>query len=102
MIKNGTRLQSQVCDTQVIVVRSADSLDDLRAGGVPMIPIGDEKSADATLDPALSDGNLMGKRYVDETGAEVLVTKAGSGHAVRRDDGADRQGSQATSRQRLS
>ena len=27
MIKNGTRLQSQVCDTQVIVVRTADSLD---------------------------------------------------------------------------
>ena len=25
MIKNGTRLASQVCDTQVIVVRSADS-----------------------------------------------------------------------------
>ncbi len=41
MIKNGTRLQSQVCDTQVIVVRSADSLDDLRAGGAPMVPIGD-------------------------------------------------------------
>ena len=48
MIKNGTRLQSQVCDTQVIVVRSADSLDDLRAGGAPMIPIGDEESASAT------------------------------------------------------
>ena len=43
MIKNGTRLQSQVCDTQVIVVRSADSLDDLRAGGVPMVPIGTER-----------------------------------------------------------
>ena len=42
MIKNGTRLQSQVCDTQVIVVRSADSLDDLRAGGAPMVPIGAE------------------------------------------------------------
>jgi hypothetical protein len=79
MIKNGTRLQSQVCDTQVIVVRSADSLDDLRAGGAPMVPIGDEKSCDLTLDPALSDGNLMGKRYVDEKGAEVLVTKAGKG-----------------------
>ena len=82
MIKNGTRLQSQVCDTQVIVVRSADSLDDLRAGGVPMVPIGsatDVEKADATLDPAFSDGNLMGKRYVDETGAEVLVTKAGAG-----------------------
>ena len=36
MIKNGTRLQSQVCDTQVIVVRSGDSLDVLRAGGVAM------------------------------------------------------------------
>jgi hypothetical protein len=79
MIKNGTRLQSQVCDTQVIVVRSADSLDDLRAGGAPMVPIGEETPSDLTLDPALSDGNLMGKRYVDESGAEVLVTKAGKG-----------------------
>jgi hypothetical protein len=79
MIKNGTRLQSQVCDTQVIVVRSADSLDDLRAGGVPMVPLDAEKTGDAALDPAFSDGNVMGKRYVDETGAEVLVTKAGAG-----------------------
>jgi hypothetical protein len=82
MIKNGTRLQSQVCDTQVIVVRSADSLDDLRAGGAPMVPIGTEgteNSESLSLDPALSDGNLMGKRYVDDSGAEVLVTKAGKG-----------------------
>jgi hypothetical protein len=79
MIKNGTRLQSQVCDTQVIVVRSSDGLDDLRAGGIPMVPIDAEKSADATMDPAFSDGNVMGKRYVDETGAEVLVTKPGAG-----------------------
>ncbi|WNG91521.1 hypothetical protein [Mycobacterium sp. ITM-2016-00318] len=79
MIKNGTRLQSQVCDTQVIVVRSADSLDDLRAGGAPMVPIGDDVSSDLTLDEALADGNLMGKRYVDDNGAEVLVTKAGKG-----------------------
>jgi hypothetical protein len=79
MIKNGTRLQSQVCDTQVIVVRSADSLDDLRAGGVPMVPLDAQKSGEAKLDPAFSDGNVMGKRYVDETGAEVLVTKAGAG-----------------------
>lgn len=79
MIKNGTRLQSQVCDTQVIVVRAADSLDDLRAGGVPMVPIDSEKASDVALDPAFSDGNAMGKRYVDETGAEVLVTKAGAG-----------------------
>jgi hypothetical protein len=79
MIKNGSRLQSQVCDTQVIVVRSADSLDDLRAGGAPMAPIGSTGPSDLTLDPALSEGNVMGKRYVDGTGAEVLVTKAGKG-----------------------
>src|ERR1700754_2023007 len=79
MIKNGTRLQSQVCDTQVIVVRSADSLEDLRAGGVPMVPIGSDAEAGMAIDPDLSDGNLMGKRYVDDTGAEVLVTKAGRG-----------------------
>ena len=83
MIKNGTRLQSQVCDTQVIVVRSSDSLDDLRAGGAPMVPIdskGDPaKSSELVLDPAFSDGAVMGKRYVDEAGAEVLVTKAGAG-----------------------
>ena len=78
MIKNGTRLQSQVCDTQVIVVRAADSLDDLRCGGHPMVAMDAEKSDDAP-DPAMSDGNAMGKRYVDEAGAEVLVTKAGAG-----------------------
>ncbi len=79
MIKNGTRLQSQVCDTQVIVVRSSDSLDDLRAGGAPMVPMGGEVDASLTIDASLSDGTLMGKRYVDDTGAEVLVTKAGAG-----------------------
>jgi hypothetical protein len=79
MIKNGTRLQSQVCDTQVIVVKAADSLDDLRCGGQPLVAVGAEKSPDAVLDPAYADGNAMGKRYVDEGGAEVLVTKAGAG-----------------------
>ena len=79
MIKNGTRLQSQVCDTQVIVVRSADSLDDLRAGGAPMVPIGGDADASLTLDADFSGGTQMGKRYVDDAGAEVLVTKAGKG-----------------------
>ncbi|MDX1873821.1 hypothetical protein SBI67_17005 [Mycolicibacterium sp. 120266] len=79
MIKNGTRLQSQVCDTQVIVVRSADSLDDLRAGGAPMVPLGDPMDSALTLDGSLAHGTLMGKRYVDDSGAEVLVTKAGAG-----------------------
>jgi hypothetical protein len=79
MIKNGTRLASQVCDTQVIVVRSADSLDDLRCGGAPMVAMALDAERSGELDPAFADGNVMGKRYVDETGAEVLVTKAGAG-----------------------
>lgn len=77
MIKTGTRLQSQVCDTQVIVVRSADSLDDLRCGGAPMVALGAERTGE--IDPAFAEGAVMGKRYVDESGAEVLVTKAGAG-----------------------
>jgi len=79
VIKNGTRLQSQVCDTQVIVVRAADSLDDLRCGGEPMVTLDAQKSSHADLDPALAGGSVMGKRYVDDAGAEVLVTKAGAG-----------------------
>jgi hypothetical protein len=79
MIKNGTRLQSQVCDTQVIIVRASEALDDLRIGGALAIPFGDAKDASLTLDDAFSGGALMGKRYVDADGAEVLVTKAGKG-----------------------
>ena len=79
MIKAGTRLKSQVCDTEVIVVKAGDGLDDLRAGGVPMREIAADADSDAVMDPELSGGNVMGKRYVDDAGAEVLVTKAGAG-----------------------
>lgn len=78
MVKSGTRLQSQVDDTQVIVVKAADSLDDLRCGGAAMVPLDAEK-AGGEVNPAFADGTVMGKRYVDDAGAEVLVTKAGSG-----------------------
>ena len=77
MIKNGTRLASHVCDTQVIVVKTADSLDDLRCGGAPMVAIGADRRSGASPYPA--GGSVMGKRYVDDDGAEVLVTKAGAG-----------------------
>lgn len=79
MLKSGTRLRSQVCGTQVIVVKSAGSLDDLRCGGAPMVPLDVEGSPEATLDADFADGAVMGKRYVDAHGAEVLVTKAGAG-----------------------
>ncbi|BCP08033.1 hypothetical protein MINTM020_01310 [Mycobacterium paraintracellulare] len=79
MIRNGTRLRSQVCDTHVIVVKANDSLADLRAGGTAMVPLDTPKDSEAKIDPSLAEGNQMGKRYVDESGAEVLVTRPGAG-----------------------
>jgi hypothetical protein len=78
-MKSGTRLQSQVCDTQVIVVKAADTFEDLQCGGSPMVAVGTETDTAATLDPQYAAGSVMGKRYVDEAGGEVLVTKAGTG-----------------------
>ncbi|MEO6792889.1 MAG: hypothetical protein ABI253_07930 [Mycobacterium sp.] len=79
MLKSGTRLQSQVCETQVIVVKTAESLDDLRAGGAPMVALDAERNPAVVLDPDWATGNGMGKRYVDPGGAEVLVTRSGAG-----------------------
>ncbi|MCX8560739.1 hypothetical protein OS122_07575 [Mycolicibacterium mucogenicum] len=79
MVKTGSRLRSQVCDTQVIVVRTGDSLDDLRCGGAPMVALDAEVGDAVAPDPELCSGTVMGKRYVDDTAAEVLVTKAGAG-----------------------
>ncbi|MGH8882936.1 MAG: hypothetical protein ACRD0P_37285, partial [Stackebrandtia sp.] len=76
MVKTGTRLRSQVCATEVIIVRAADSLADLRAGGVPMVPIDGGAGSAGSPEAGYADGNLIGKRYVDDQGAEVLVTKA--------------------------
>lgn len=78
-MKSGSRLKSQVCDAQVIVVKASDSLADLRCGGAVMVALDADTDSALALDPALSSGVVMGKRYVDETGAEVLVTKAGAG-----------------------
>jgi hypothetical protein len=79
MVKTGSRLRSQVCDTQVIVVRTGDSLDDLRCGGAPMVALDAEVGEAPVADPQLCGGTVMGKRYVDDAAAEVLVTKAGAG-----------------------
>lgn len=79
MLRAGTRLESQVCETNVIVVKTSESLNDLRAGGARMIPMDGERDSGLGLDPVLAQGNSMGKRYVDADGAEVLVTRSGAG-----------------------
>lgn len=78
-MKSGSRLESQVCDTQVIVIRATDALAGLCCGGAPMVALGDEKSAGAVLDPGFAAGATLGKRYVHDSGAEILVTRGGAG-----------------------
>ena len=64
-----------------------------------MVPVGGERSGE--LDPAFAGGTVMGKRYVDETGAEVLVTKPGVGSLSVGAYRAAAQRGQAAARQRL-
>jgi hypothetical protein len=79
-LKPGTRWTSQVCDTEVIVVRAPTSDVSLECGGHPVVPVGADQSTDLTLDPLFAQGSLIGKRLADEeSGIEVLVTKAGAG-----------------------
>src|SRR4051812_15372718 len=78
-LKPGTRLRSQTCSAEVIVVRPPDREVDVRCGGAAMIPVGDEV-ADQPVDAGHQGGTLLGKRYADqETGIELLCTKAGEG-----------------------
>lgn len=74
----GTRLESPVCDGQVVVVKAPAGDVDLRCGGHPMRPL---DSGEERLTPTVEGEPLqMGKRYADdEVGLEVLCSKAGEG-----------------------
>ena len=77
-LKPGLRLKSTADTTELMVVRAPGGDVDLRCGGAPVAPMGD--ATEATLDPDYSGGTQIGKRYADEeSGLEILVTKAGSG-----------------------
>jgi hypothetical protein len=79
-LKPGSRWTSQVCATEVVVVRASTRPVLLECGGHPMTPVGDNRSADLVLDPAFAGGSLIGKRLADpDSGLELLVTKAGEG-----------------------
>jgi hypothetical protein len=78
-MKTGTRLRSQVCTTEAIIIRAGSLDEPPTCGGRPMVPIGQETELLPPLD-GLADGNDLGKRYTDESGSvELLVTKAGQG-----------------------
>ncbi len=78
-LKPGGRLRSAVCEGEVIVVKAPAGPVDLRCGGHPMVPLGEEGPAGLEVQPGSDAGLLIGKRYTDESGElELLCTKAGT------------------------
>ena len=78
-LRPGQKLQSAVCDAQVVVVKAPADDVNLGCGGAPLLDDG-QVADGATLDASLGDGPLLGKRYADdEVGLELLCTRAGTG-----------------------
>jgi hypothetical protein len=80
-LRPGARLSSQVCQTQVIVVRAGADAHDLGCGGAPLIGQTQPVDRDLVADPGLLDGSPLGKRFVipGDISLELLVTRAGDG-----------------------
>jgi hypothetical protein len=78
-LKAGTRIQSAVCNTEVMVIAAPDGDLDVRCGGAPMIEISAQKPG-GEVDASASGGTQIGKRYVNDSGdLELLCTKPGEG-----------------------
>lgn len=79
-LKPGLRLRSQVCGTEVIVVRGSADVD-LTCGGKPLAAVSEALEPGAAPAPGLDGGTALGKRYVidGDSSVEVLCTKPGQG-----------------------
>jgi hypothetical protein len=94
ILKPGLRLKSAVCDTQIMVIKTAPGEHDVRCGGVEMIAMSDPDDDRSRLDPLRAEGSATGKRYVNDTESiEVLCVASGQGSLDL--DGAPMQSKQA-------
>jgi hypothetical protein len=76
----GSRLRSQVCSAQVVIVRGGRGEHELSCGGHSLVPLGVPAFPGLVLERRAEGGVRLGKRYVNEAGdVEVLVTAAGDG-----------------------
>jgi hypothetical protein len=77
-MKTGERLCCPGCSLQIIVLHPPAIAPELSCGGTGLIGLGESATAPGShpADPAPA---LLGKRYIDDNGLEVLCTKAGSG-----------------------
>jgi hypothetical protein len=75
-MKPGTKLKSQVCDTEVMIIRAGTG--QIECGGAVMAE--DKPDTPGALSADRAGGSLMGKRYVDAGGSfELLCVKSGKG-----------------------
>jgi hypothetical protein len=75
-MKPGSKLKSQVCDTEVMVIKAGAGT--VECGGAPMDA--DKPAAPGALSDEFAGGSMIGKRYVDASGAfELLCVKGGKG-----------------------
>lgn len=80
MLNTGARLRSQVCATEVIVVRAGSPDATLTCGGHPMLALSETAAEGLALAENFKGGTQLGKRYIDAANTlEVLVTKPGAG-----------------------
>ncbi|HVV29406.1 MAG TPA: hypothetical protein VHC41_00855 [Mycobacteriales bacterium] len=80
-LKTGARLRSQVCSTEIIVVRPGKGGVALTCGGHPLVDLTATPAEGLQAASGLDTGSSVGKRYTAEADdtLEVLVTKAGTG-----------------------
>ena len=80
-LTSGARLRSQVCETEVIVVRPGTTDIALTCGGHPMIAMPAAREEGLQPSEGLCQGTALGKRYsaTSDDQLEVLVTKSGRG-----------------------
>jgi hypothetical protein len=76
----GLRFRSDVCKTEIVVVKASPLDVDLWCGGKAMVAFDASESRSGAPSQGQDLGSIVGKRYVDEkSGLEVLCTKSGEG-----------------------
>lgn len=79
VVRPGVKLRSVVCATEVVVVEAPPGDVDIECGGQKMVAA-DAPDPAGRPAPGADGGTLLGKRYVDATGAsELLCSRAGDG-----------------------
>lgn len=80
LLKAGTRAKCAVCDTEVMVVRTAPTEVLVTCGGVELIGMDGAKTPGSHGATATSQLAQVGKRYVNSADTvELLCTKGGKG-----------------------